>query len=101
KSIARKVEMTGHAGAGILKCRSAVARRWSDQMIAETGGGEDGYAFIPILSCHKHAPGERANRSFNRADMNVGDENRETCNVQQRVDITQKHNIGGTEQLFH
>ena len=101
KSITGKVEMTGQAVAGILKWRRAMAGVQVDQMIAETGRRKDGYAFVPILGSDKDPPGESANRSFNRADMNVGDEHRDTCIVQQRVDVGQQHNIGRAKQLFH
>ena len=70
-------------------------------MLAKAGLGKDGYALIPILVCDKHAPGKGVNRAFNRANMDIGDEYRDAGIVQQRVDITKEHNIGGSKQLFH
>ncbi len=93
--------MTGHAQAGILKSGKVALRQVADQMFAKAGRGEYGDAFIPILGVDKHAAGEGANGSFNRADMNVGDQQRDASIVQQGADIAEEHNIRTAEQLFH
>ncbi len=60
KSVTRKVEMTGHGLAGILEWPSAMLKLRIDQMIAETGGGEDRDAFIPVLGINKNTTGKSA-----------------------------------------